>query len=321
MPQAKLTAFKGFKDTAKGSVVVAAAPAPPPPVATPPKKPKPMPQPWQELTVRNRHPRDDSIVFDEPTHVYTVNGTYEGWTSCTGFIHDFFHHFDADKVIKGMMARPSWPQHELYGMTLEQIKKKWNDNGNAASEAGTAMHLAIEQFMHGHPEVIEPSVLTTPEWRYFQNFWADTKGDLVPYRSEWEVWSEDHKLAGSIDMIFYRKSDDSYVIYDWKRSKEIKTEAFGNQTGFGPVSHLPDCNYWHYTLQLNIYRWFLETFYGLKISDMYLVIMHPNNKNYKRYKLNRLEEEVHGMLNCRLAAVKAGSKKRVLIEDMDGEEH
>jgi hypothetical protein len=103
-------------------------------------------------------------------------------------------------------------------------------------------------------------------------------------------------------MIFYRKSDDSYVIYDWKRSKEIKKEnSFG--TGFGPVSHLPDANYWHYTLQLNVYRWFLETYYGLKISDMYIVIMHPNNDTYKRYRLNRMDDEVAGMLADRLAKI------------------
>ena len=176
------------------------------------------------------------------------------------------------------------------------------------------MHLAIEQFLHGHPELIEPRVLETPEWAYFMNFWKESNGDLVPYRSEWEVWSEEYKLAGSIDMIFYRKSDDSYVIYDWKRSKEIKTEnGFGN--GFGPVSHLPDCNYWHYTLQLNAYRWFLETYYGLKISDIYIMIFHPDNTNFKRFRLNRLEQEIEDMLACRLAAVRKGSKAPILLEE------
>ncbi len=315
MPQPKLTSFTGFKGAGKKEASAAAAA----PTPTPAPKKKPTPLPWQTLTVTNRHPRDDSIVFDEPTHTYTVNGTYEGWTSCTGFIHDFFPHFNPDAVIAKMMASPKWPQNKYYGMTAEQIKKLWNDNGAAASGAGTAMHLAIEQFMHGHPEVIDPAIYPTPEWRYFEHFWKDMAGDLVPYRSEWEVWSEEHKLAGSIDMVFYRKSDDSYVIYDWKRSKEIKMEAFGDESGYGPVSHLPNVNYWHYTLQLNIYRWFLETFYGLRISDMYLIILHPDNKNYKRFRLNRLEEEVHGMLACRLAAVKAGSKKRVLIEGWDGE--
>jgi hypothetical protein len=264
-----------------------------------------MPQPWQELSFKNRHPRDASIVFDEPTHVYTVNGTSKGYISCTKFLHEFFPHFDPDAIIKKMMSSPKWSESKYFGMTPDQIKDGWNANGAAASGAGTAMHLAIEQFLHGHPEMIEPDVLTTPEWKYFTNFWSDVSDDLVPYRSEWEVWSEEHRLAGSIDMIFYRKSDDSYVIYDWKRSKEIKKENnFG--TGYGPVAHLPDANYWHYTLQLNVYRWFLETFYGLRISDMYIVIFHPDNTNYKRFRLNRLNDEVKGMVEARLRAVQAG---------------
>ena len=269
---------------------------------------------WQELYYKNPHPRDASIVFDEPTHVYTVNGTSKGWISCTKFLHEFFPHFDADATIKKMMASPKWPQSKYFGKTAKQIKDEWDASGKAASEAGTAMHLAIEQFLHGHPELIEPRVLETPEWAYFMNFWKESNGDLVPYRSEWEVWSEEYKLAGSIDMIFYRKSDDSYVIYDWKRSKEIKTEnGFGN--GFGPVSHLPDCNYWHYTLQLNAYRWFLETYYGLKISDIYIMIFHPDNTNFKRFRLNRLEQEIEDMLACRLAAVRKGSKAPILLEE------
>ena len=264
-----------------------------------------MPHAWQELSYKNRHPRDECIQFDEPTHVYTVNGSSKGVVSCTKFLHEFFPHFDADAVIAKMMSSPKWPQNKYYGQTAAEIKRGWNANGAAASGAGTAMHLAIEQFLHGHPEIIEPAVLATPEWKYFMNFWKDASGDLVPYRSEWEVWSEEHKLAGSIDMIFYRKSDDSYVIYDWKRSKEIKMEnSFGD--GFGPVAHLPDANYWHYTLQLNVYRWFLETFYGLKISDMYIMIFHPDNANYKRYKLNRLDDEVADMVAARLRAVKEG---------------
>jgi hypothetical protein len=272
-----------------------------------------MPQPWQELSFKNKHPRDNLIQFDEPTHVYTVKGSSKGIVSCTKFLHEFFPHFDADAVIRKMMTSPKWPQNKYYGMTAAAIKKLWNDNGSQASGAGTAMHLAIEQFLHGHPELIEPAVLETPEWRYFKNFWKEANGDLVPYRSEWEVWSEEHKLAGSIDMIFYRKSDDSYVIYDWKRSKEIKMEnSFGN--GFGPVSHLPDANYWHYTLQLNVYRWFLETFYGLRISDMYIMIFHPDNDNYKRYKLNRLDDEVEAMVEARLRAVKAGCKQVVKFD-------
>jgi hypothetical protein len=39
---------------------------------------------------------------------------------------------------------------------------------------------------------------------------------------------------------------------------------------------------------------------------MALIVLHPNNKNYIRYKLNRLEEEIEEMVEARRKAVKEG---------------
>ena len=273
-----------------------------------------MPEPWMTLLHTNAHPRDADIQFDEPTHVYTVQGSSKGIISCTKFLHEFFGHFDAKGTIKKMMASPKWTESKWYkpGITAKEIEEQWNANGREASGAGTAMHLAIEQFLNGSEHVILPHIKETTEWRYFMNFWREHGADLEPYRTEWEVWSEDHKLAGQIDMVYRRKSDGKFLIYDWKRSKEIKTEN-KFQTGLPPIQHLPDCNYWHYTLQLNVYRWFLENLYGLEIEDMYLLVLHPDNKNYKRVRLNRMDEEVEAMLNCRLRAVKEGLKQAVVL--------
>ena len=273
-----------------------------------------MPEPWMTLLHTNAHPRDADIQFDEPTHVYTVQGSSKGIISCTKFLHEFFGHFDAKGAIRKMMASPKWTESKWYkpGITAKEIEEQWNANGREASGAGTAMHLAIEQFLNGSEHVILPHIKETTEWRYFMNFWREHGADLEPYRTEWEVWSEDHKLAGQIDMVYRRKSDGKFLIYDWKRSKEIKTEN-KFQTGLPPLQHLPDCNYWHYTLQLNVYRWFLENLYGLEIEDMYLLVLHPDNKNYKRVRLNRMDEEVETMLNCRLRAVKEGLKQTVVL--------
>ena len=273
-----------------------------------------MPEPWMTLLHTNAHPRDADIQFDEPTHVYTVQGSSKGIISCTKFLHEFFGHFDAKGTIKKMMASPKWTESKWYkpGITAKEIEEQWNANGREASGAGTAMHLAIEQFLNGSEHVILPHIKETTEWRYFMNFWREHGADLEPYRTEWEVWSEDHKLAGQIDMVYRRKSDGKFLIYDWKRSKEIKTEN-KFQTGLPPIQHLPDCNYWHYTLQLNVYRWFLENLYGLVIDDMYLLVLHPDNKNYKRVRLNRMDEEVDAMLECRRRAVLGGLKQTVVL--------
>jgi len=276
---------------------------------------------WQVLTRTNAHPRDAHIAFDEPTHKYYVNGTCQGNISCTGFIHEFFSHFDAKKTIQKMRKSANWATSKYFGRTDEEIMKEWNDNGKQASTAGTAMHLAIEQYMHAAYNEIDPAVKDTPEWKYFLKFWNEHGADLEPYRSEWEVFTDSVqpltgerkiKLCGSIDMVYRRKSDGKFVIYDWKRSKEIKSEN-PFQAGLPPVEHLPDTNYWHYTLQLNVYKWILENYYGLEVADLYLVILHPDAPSYRRMRLNMLNDEVEDMIECRRRAVEVGCKQSVLL--------
>jgi hypothetical protein len=271
-----------------------------------------MPEAWQTLATVNKHPRDTHLRFYEPTHTYYIKGSSEGVISCTGFIHTFFPHFNAKATIEKMMKSPKWPQSPYYGMTKEAIEEKWSSSGKEASSLGTAMHLSIEQFLNGAYDIIDPAVKTSKEWEYFMNFWNECGDDLEPYRMEWEVWCELHMLCGSIDGVFRRKSDGKIVIYDWKRSKEIKTSN-DFETGYPPLEHLPNTNYWMYTLQLNIYKWFLETLYGLEVGDLYLVILHPNNRNYRRIRLNFLDQEVADMLACRKRAVDTKSKQTVLL--------
>ena len=262
-----------------------------------------MPEPWQTLAFINAHPRDKEVRFVEKTHTYYVKGSSKGIVSTTGFVHAFFPHFDPYAVIAVMKSKSTWPQSPYFGKTDKEIADGWTDSGKEASGKGTEMHLAIEKYLNGAVNRIDDSVKETKEWEYFQNFWRVASKDLEPYRTEWEVWDDEHKLTGSIDMIFKRKSDGAYVIYDWKRSKKID---FDNKwdTGLGPMTHLPNSNYWHYTLQLNTYRWFLETYYGLRISDMCIVIFHPDNTNYQLFRLNRMDDEIQDMLATRKAAIK-----------------
>jgi len=270
-------------------------------------------QSWMTLALTHRHERDNLIHFDEPTHVYTVKGSSKGICSITKFLHEFFPHFDADAVIKNMMKSKKWPSSPWFGMSPAAIKEAWNANGREASEAGTAMHLGIEMVMNGAEAVVTDTIKESIEWKYFWNYWRDDCKVWEPWRTEWEVWDEELKLAGSIDMIYKHRTNGTYAIYDWKRSKKITMENTF-QSGLGPVTHLPDTNYWHYTLQLNLYRWLLENNYGIVISEMALVIMHPNNKNYKRYILNRLDDEIEDIIETRRKAVAAGKGEIAVID-------
>ena len=93
---------------------------------------------------------------------------------------------------------------------------------------------------------------------------------LTPYRTEMMVWDKELRLAGSIDMIF-ENPDGTLQVYDWKRCKNIKKDNRWQSSTTECISHLPDTNFWHYSLQLNTYKYMLEKNYGKKVTDMYLV--------------------------------------------------
>jgi hypothetical protein len=114
-------------------------------------------------------------------------------------------------------------------MTPEEIKKKWSDDGGDSSTRGTRMHLDIERYYNASPignlAADDWEANASTEWDYFMEFerrWRIPRG-LYPFRTEWLVFNEKIKLAGSIDMIF-TKPDGTLAIYDWKRAKEIKFE-------------------------------------------------------------------------------------------------
>ena len=243
------------------------------------------------LSELNSCERDKMISFQDEGHIYTIKhpGCPEGdtgFTSVTTFIHSFVEKFDADKIIDNMMRSKKWPQSKYYGMTKSEIKDGWTENGNSASAAGTKMHYDIE-CKYNNMEVENDSI----EYSYFMKFYEDYS-DLIPYRTEWLVFDEGLRLAGSIDMVF-KDADGNLLIYDWKRSKEIiKTPKFNKWLTNPILSHLPDTNYWHYSLQLNIYKAILQKKYGMTVTDLYLVVLHPNNKNYLRIKVVDLQEEV-----------------------------
>jgi ATP-dependent exoDNAse (exonuclease V) beta subunit len=138
------------------------------------------------------------------------------------------------------------------------------------------------------------------EWNYFEKFEEDIGSKMTPYRTEWMVWDNELKFAGSIDMI-YENDDGSLEIYDWKRSKGIK---FGNDWENATtecIKHLPNCNHILYSLQLNTYKALLEKNYGKKVKGMYLVVLHPNNKKktYHRIPVDDLEKEVTDLFELR----------------------
>eukprot|EP01063_Lacrimia_lanifica_P005303 TRINITY_DN1306_c0_g3_i1.p1 TRINITY_DN1306_c0_g3~~TRINITY_DN1306_c0_g3_i1.p1 ORF type:complete len:528 (+),score=225.08 TRINITY_DN1306_c0_g3_i1:104-1585(+) len=117
------------------------------------------------------------------------------------------------------------------------------------------------------PDAVAPAV----ERQYLLNFLEKEvagKG-LRPYRTEWRLWDQDFRVAGTVDLICERagggsaptpKGPKPVVMFDWKRSKKHKPLDYGRQ--------------------MNLYKWLLERHYGVEVQAMYIVRLHPNADDY-----------------------------------------
>lgn len=249
--------------------------------------------------------RDSRISFLEEPHLYLIDDKeIEGLLSVTTFVHKFFPHFDADEVIEKMMNSKNWTKSKYYGKTADEIKAEWDVIRDEAADAGTKMHLAIEQFYNSEidpsiPLEQDPKVIDTREYRHFEKFRAD-HSHLKPFKTEWRIYDEELKIAGSIDMIYYDPDKEGCIyIYDWKRSKEIKFSNYF-QKGLAPLDYLDDCNYIHYSMQLNVYKYLIEKNYGLKVTELAIVVFHPNNESYNKIIIPNRDAELEKMIEHRV---------------------
>ena len=246
------------------------------------------------LEKKNKHIRDSHIQFDEKPHIYYIDDK-KVETSVTSFIHNFFPEFNGNKIAELCVKKGrNNEKSEYFGMTKTMVLNKWEKNRVLAAELGTALHKSIELFYND--EICDDDIVNSQEYSFFKDFVKDN--DMIPYRTEWEVYHEEANLAGSIDMVF-KNDDGSYSIYDWKRSKKIEKSSkyeFGKE----PLDHLPHCNFWHYSLQLNTYKYILETKYNLNIKDMYLVVLHPNFKKYQKVIVPNLQTDVNLIISNRI---------------------
>lgn len=245
--------------------------------------------------------QDQLISFEESSHTYNVIGVGE-MRPVSSVIAMFFNPFDADRAsIK-----------KCHGDTLAaaKLREEWDARGAFASQTGTYLHKQIEKYLN---QRVEPHDLLcdleyngkylhlnkwvdiSKEWSYFKAF--DCATTYQPFRTEWCVFDKEAGIAGTIDLICTR-NDGTYEIYDWKRSNKIDP-AERNQwsSGINGLEHMTDTAYSHYCLQQNLYRYMLEKNYGISISRMNLVVLHPNLDSYKIVPVPRMEREVRTIID------------------------
>ena len=234
---------------------------------------------------RNKHPLDSTISFRASDHLYIVNGVC--LESVTTFVSSCFPKFNTELHAKQKAG--------ALGISVQEVIEMWERKGKESRDLGTAMHKKIENYYQGIDSANDDA------FNLFRIFANNIK--LVPYRTEWAVYDWEYKLAGTIDFVDYQNGE--YTVYDWKRSDKIiangmpiKTNKYGEKGNY-PLEHIDNSPYYHYALQLSLYKFILERNYGIKIDKLRLGIFHPSYNKPYLLEVPYLENEINTIFNLR----------------------
>jgi len=228
---------------------------------------------------------DSKISLIEETHQYVLETNPElDFQSVTMVVGSFFEPFDAVKIATNLCdTHPKYRDRRP-----EQLIHEWK----MSSDHGTQVHREIELAIKEKREPSEPKAVSALEW--LDKYCMKTDIDIF---TEVIVYSEELKIAGSIDILAYHKPTDVYEIIDWKTSKEIKKVSFKRKMGNHPVtSNIMDCNFNHYSLQLSMYRYLLENYYGVTVQNQ--LIGHLQDDNCIGYVTPYFSKELSGILSA-----------------------
>lgn len=203
-----------------------------------------------------------SVLFKPEDHSYkSVNPEDSDikWISVTSFVGKFKEKFDAKatalKVSKNKKSK--W-----YGMTPEDIEKTWNKETNRAITLGSWYHderekdlLSFETIEQNgvnlpiHQPLIISGCKVSPEQKLEEGIYP-----------EHFVYLKSAGLCGQSDRVDVVNGEVNII--DYKTNKKIDKEGFKNWEGISkrmaaPISHLDDCNFNHYALQLSFYMYII----------------------------------------------------------------
>lgn len=193
------------------------------------------------------------IRFDEKKHKYILDNGKELY-SVTEYIHTWFPEFDAPAMAK-KCSKGRNPKYK--GRKPEEILKEWEDKKNKAANDGTAVHEYCEAFITGSDTFPTPQNDRQRKLMEQANICIQELAEEYNFIDvEKVVFSPELNLSGTFDLLLEHKKTGELVIADWKTNEEIKRENWLSK-GLSILKHMHDCNFNHYSLQLNLYEYIL----------------------------------------------------------------
>ena len=160
---------------------------------------------------------------------------------------------------------------------------EWKEKSDKSCEVGTLVHSIIENYiLTGNIETygIDNRELVAVE--FIESIFKTNR--LIPIETEYIVYND--KIAGQIDLIC-KDNEGNYYIIDFKTNSEITKYSYYKKMIF-PLDDFNDSNFYHYSLQLCIYKELLKEY---SIKDLFIV--HIKDNGYEFIKCENILENLN----------------------------
>ncbi len=229
----------------------------------------------------------ESITFDPGPHKYYTDKVKD-FTSVSGFIHHFFTPFDRDGISKRVAEREQVEQ--------EVILRRWDLSGEVACAFGTVVHNACENLLLDQE-------YPAPEGQKQEDYINTAKEYISRLKEHFDIvspeiitWDDTLKLCGTADILVKHKVTGQYSILDWKTNKQIRTDNRYNKFGIGLAGDIPDNNYNHYKIQLNVYKYLL-ILQGVIPADTKMSILWITKDRVVPYAIEDMQPQIKLMID------------------------
>ena len=270
----------------------------------------------------------EDFKFFEEDHHYEYKGKRVG-ISVTRFIEEYCNEFNAEKVAERVATKQN--------KTIQQVLDEWQYKNKFACEKGSTCHEYAQSLWSGKEYrqlYFDDSEEYLEAVSHIQvqalSFCEDYQDRLEHLADEFVVGSEEYNIASAIDHLFINKLTGGLVLVDYKTNSDIhKSEKYAKNMKV-PLQHMKDFTLNHYYIQLSIYKYLLEKYTDLEVSEMFIVYFSENIKNYEIIEIPYLKEEVMKILENRreknmnsvpvLLIGQSGSGKSTSLRNFKGDE-
>lgn len=236
------------------------------------------------------NPRGVTVRFYEKEHEYKVGR--KKLISATTMLGEFFPKFDADNIAFFVARRE--------GRTKEEVLAEWDKKRDDACDFGNAVHLFAENRLTGRACPKPQTDREKDAFRLVSDFCDKLLDEYDIVEAEKIVFTEEHGISGTIDLVIRHKKTKKISLLDWKTNKKIEKKNGYSKPAYPPIEHLNDANFTKYSLQLNLYKNIMESegYVDGEIDE--LILLHIRPKTTKAYYVEDMQKEIEEILSYRL---------------------